>query len=378
MELVTIFLAGALASTPLYMTRLTLMGVPFYLPELFIIAGALCWLTLVIRGQLQVSWPKLTVLLPVLVFVLGALISTVSAGSVAFGGLKSWVFFPALFGFLTIQLVAKSSKARPILEKSLLVTAVVVALVGIGQEFWHLTRLSSFFNSPNAAAMWLVPVFFLVLPGRRSWFERLGLLVIVVAIGLTKSFGGLSALAIGLAVYWFVGRLQTTRQEKILTGSLAGALGVFSLVSLTPILTNWASQLFGVRLGGRAQIWTIARTAVHDHILTGIGPGVFQSYYGARIGLAFANPIEWSVPEPHNFYLATWLSSGLLGFVGLIWLIGALFYEQIKTRQPALVGALVVIIVHGLVDTPYWKNDLSIIFFLIVALSAFQPLPKST
>ncbi len=31
-------------------------------------------------------------------------------------------------------------------------------------------------------------------------------------------------------------------------------------------------------------------------------------------------------------------------------------------------AAMVVIVIHGLVDTPYFKNDLAILFWLIIGL----------
>jgi len=41
---------------------------------------------------------------------------------------------------------------------------------------------------------------------------------------------------------------------------------------------------------------------------------------------------------------------------------------QDKYLKLGLLGALVVIIVHGLVDVPYFKNDLSLLFWLIIFL----------
>jgi len=35
-------------------------------------------------------------------------------------------------------------------------------------------------------------------------------------------------------------------------------------------------------------------------------------------------------------------------------------------------GAMVVLLVHGLVDTPYFKNDLSVLFWLIIGLGIIE------
>jgi len=42
----------------------------------------------------------------------------------------------------------------------------------------------------------------------------------------------------------------------------------------------------------------------------------------------------------------------------------------------ALLASMVTILIHGLVDTPYFKNDLSILFWLIVGLTIYQNCDK--
>ncbi len=75
---------------------------------------------------------------------------------------------------------------------------------------------------------------------------------------------------------------------------------------------------------------------------------------------------------PHNIFLNFWVE---LGLAGLIWLITILvgFFKRlwkIKSKQKiVLMAGMVAILVYGLVDVPYFKNDLSIIFWTILALS---------
>ena len=122
---------------------------------------------------------------------------------------------------------------------------------------------------------------------------------------------------------------------------------------------------------------------------------------------------------PHNIFLNFWTELGLAGMILFIWIIGKYFLISIinfknsihfviagsdpqsrnlnsaKTWIPdpvpagrqevlnnkeedkiinnkylniGLIGAMVVIIIHGLVDVPYFKNDLAIIFWLLVAM----------
>jgi len=112
---------------------------------------------------------------------------------------------------------------------------------------------------------------------------------------------------------------------------------------------------------------------------------------------------------PHNIFLNFWSELGLAGMLLFVWLIGKYFFIGLKLINviPAkagiqkdaldsgkildprlrgddnkkvsgddnkkflvlgLISAMVVIVVHGLVDVPYFKNDLAVLFWLMVAM----------
>lgn len=364
----------AVAVTPLYPYRFVMFGVPIYLPEIFILLALIGWLFLLLRRR--ITWQRLPfwLSLPIGLFIVGAALAAAFADThaVSLGGLKSWVILPAIFGLLGYQVLIADSTAKQSLSRGLLISAVVVSIWGIVDQVSNAGRLSSFFNSPNSAAMWLVPVFFLLLPHHKERVFQIGLSLIGVAIILTGSFGGVLALVAGLLV---LGGLHVHAQTGRQTTSLVVLWALTALsasASLTSALSHWLGNIFGDRLGGRLQIWTIARLALGERRWFGLGPNGFHSYYLGKVGSVFPTPIEWSVPQPHNLYLATWLSSGLLGLVSFLTLIGALFFYQVKRQLPFLAAALSAMLVHGLIDTTYWKNDLSILFFLIVALTAVE------
>ncbi len=106
---------------------------------------------------------------------------------------------------------------------------------------------------------------------------------------------------------------------------------------------------------------------------------------------------------PHNILLNFWSELGLAGALLFIWIIGKYMFPisnfQFLTRLPdgqvskqitnyklqiinstpapnnnkfiriGLLGAMIVIIVHGLVDVPYFKNDLSVLFWVMLAMA---------
>ncbi|MCK5061238.1 O-antigen ligase family protein [Candidatus Parcubacteria bacterium] len=84
---------------------------------------------------------------------------------------------------------------------------------------------------------------------------------------------------------------------------------------------------------------------------------------------------------PHNLMLNFWTELGLLGVLLFAWIIIKFYYLGIKTfiQNSAqvnnkkyiilgLIGAMTVIIVHGLVDVPYFKNDLAVLFWTLISM----------
>jgi O-antigen ligase len=83
---------------------------------------------------------------------------------------------------------------------------------------------------------------------------------------------------------------------------------------------------------------------------------------------------------PHNIVLNFWTELGLLGMILFVWIMVKYAYLAItnyklqitnsntKFLNLGLVCAMMVIIIHGLVDVSYFKNDLAVIFWLFVAM----------
>ena len=74
---------------------------------------------------------------------------------------------------------------------------------------------------------------------------------------------------------------------------------------------------------------------------------------------------------PHNLILNFWSELGLAGVLLFVWIIGKMIFLSIKQNKfikLGLLGVTIVIIVHGLVDVPYFKNDLAVLFWVFVAM----------
>jgi O-antigen ligase len=74
---------------------------------------------------------------------------------------------------------------------------------------------------------------------------------------------------------------------------------------------------------------------------------------------------------PHNILLNLWSETGLLGILAFTWMCFT-WFRLSKLRLPLLLP-LIAILIHGLVDVPYFKNDLALAFFTFMV---FVTLPK--
>jgi O-antigen ligase len=116
--------------------------------------------------------------------------------------------------------------------------------------------------------------------------------------------------------------------------------------------------------------------------------------FGAGLS-GFKHQMAMAVPDyqllvmyPHNIVLNFWSETGLLGLLsfGAIIVIavtvswrscrsGALEWRPI---QLGVLLALVAVLVHGLVDVSYFKNDLAFEFWALLAISMAGARPRLT
>ncbi len=86
---------------------------------------------------------------------------------------------------------------------------------------------------------------------------------------------------------------------------------------------------------------------------------------------------------PHNILLNFWTELGFLGMILFVWIIIKFFYTTLKSLKYnnkylslGLIGSMTAIVIHGIVDVPYFKNDLAVMFWVIVAMIAIASLDK--
>ncbi|MDP3685433.1 MAG: O-antigen ligase family protein [bacterium] len=248
-------------------------------------------------------------------------------------------------------------------------------------------RLRGIYDVPNSLALVLAPltVFSTIFaldalsPVRR--LSRGALVLFVPTLFLTQSFAGIgSAAAITL---WIFARKKFHRAIRILMLAL---MIVLTFLWFTGRITHAVADNSPLR--ARLQIWAVSLALVRDHPILGTGLGTFEPAYQAKLGqlltlnpelgthgfqfqvLGSRFPLEWVVRDPHNIVLSFWLNTGLLGLLSMTGLVVLAFRRSslptFHFLLPAAQAALTAALLFGLVDVPYFKNDLALLWWAYI------------
>jgi len=194
----------------------------------------------------------------------------------------------------------------------------------------------------------------------------LSLAIILAAFYLTYSFTAWAVLAVILAsIFWFDGKNEKNKKIFLSCFLLAGV--VFLLQIKTDKLNSLLNFTARSSLSSRLMIWESAGKIIKDNPVWGVGPGNFQEKY-LEYQKYFSPYLEWAVPHPHNLYLSFYLYSGILGLAAFLSLLVLWLKKVIWQKKEAItlivLGIIIYFLLHGMVDTTYFKNDLAAIFWL--------------
>lgn len=237
-------------------------------------------------------------------------------------------------------------------------------------------RVFSFFTSPNAIGLYIAPIIALVfiftsknkLNKKYTDFHytKFAILALaLLAIVFSFSQGAWIALVAGFIVFiYFYGY----KKIAILT-ILCGIILASSIPSLK------SAVLFQDQAGqNRITLWSYSTKYViskPSRFLIGSG---LRRFFSEVQKPHYDHTKMERLLYPHNFFLNFWLETGLLGalsFTGILAYLFMLGFKTLKNNKQvgaSILATLTIFIVHGLVDVPYFKNDLAIIFWLIVAI----------
>lgn len=393
---------------PFYFVKFKFVWLSLNLIEILILILLFLWLiSKTAKHEILDTKCNKKYLLPILLILIGITLSVIANRNyyVGLGILKGWFVFPIIFGIIFYDALKKDDS---LLGKTLLALFFSGAAVSAAGAVYKISgfltydgRLRIFYDSPNQLAMFLaVPFLIGIIKIEKFGFEKLqalaskkkaelwkvgaiisGLLLILLNLYLTKSYGAWLALAIVLIVIFWL-KYRTFRHR----------IGLLILIFLAAIIIGQTKSQkleglanFGGRssLDSRVMIWKSAGRMIKDNPLFGIGPGNFQNKY-LEYQKYFPPYLEWAVPQPHNVFLAFWLEAGFIGLVGFVLLLAQFFKDNKKAiENNRLYGILclaiiIYFLIHGLIDTTYWRNDMAFLFWTIIPVNCYLAIKNKT
>jgi len=194
---------------------------------------------------------------------------------------------------------------------------------------------------------------------------------IFVALGLLLMFSRGSYGAIGVyALVTIATTLPSLRRPLIVGAAAIIVLGAAALLvaSNTPLVeTRFSYIAVHYSLLTRLAIYNDTVHVLQAHPLFGVGLGGFVFF-------SHGTPLIY----PHDFWLSLWVEIGLLGLLSFAFILfrlgivcGRAFLRANGFEKALLWGATGTVIlwtVHGFVDTPYFKNDMSAEFWIVAAI----------
>ncbi len=338
------------------------------------------------------TWPewRTPLTLPAIVFlVAGAISVLVSSDHRGALGLYRAYFLEPMAFFIVVSFTVRTWERARWLLAGLAVAGISVCVPNsfvILQALRHHTlNLAGappvvIYQTPNALALFVIPMVAIAIAiaiYSRDRLDRwLSVAFLVVAIPgslLTFSRGGYVALlVIGLL-------LALTHRSRIW---LVPALAILAVAfSRIPAVASRIAHQFNPTdpnnsLDQRIRLWKATARLLQDHPIFGTGLSSFgQAINRYRSVSGYTDQLIY----PHNIILNFWVETGLLGLVAFAWLMAQAVRvawtgwrsgnQRWRPYQLGVLLALAGMVVHGLVDVPFFKNDLSLEFFVILALS---------
>lgn len=382
-ELARYALLGALIASPTYLVKVHFSGLEPNLLEVLVALGLLLAAAAVALHDVPVrswrmAWPALALL------VAGTLAFFWSGDRhSSFGIYRQFLVEPLAAGYALHLLLRREVHVRLAawaVVGSGLVPALAEIYTGVRQihqfRTWDVHPPAGFYLNPNFAALMIVPALAVAVGISLDARRRLPALAAAAVLGLglvvSYSRGGLMGLAAALVVIWWLGI-----QRKVPFAVAGVAAAVVGLLVTPRMLQRLQHELDphdpNNTVLSRLPIWRAAIHMIQDHPITGIGLNSFADDLKL-----YAPQVQESHTHPHNVLLNFWVVLGLLGLLAYVWAIVWLaraIAAGVKARgrlwpvYVGLAGALAAILVHGLVDTTIWRNDLALQFWTLAAIA---------
>jgi O-antigen ligase len=205
-------------------------------------------------------------------------------------------------------------------------------------------RVFSPFVTPDVLAGYLIMILPLAVLRKKVFI----IIPVFLALLLTRSLGALISILLAVWIYFYVNGKFSRKAILGLAGLLLIVIAVFIIRSVDP--DGHGQPWFSLVM--RLNYWRDALVIIKEHLLTGVGIGNFNLCYSRYT---------------HNAYLQIWAEMGILGITSFLWLIFRIL--QSNKRVSILSIAIIVFLIHNLVDFTFFLPETAFIWWAIVGLS---------
>jgi O-antigen ligase len=369
---------------PTYLIRFSIGPFPSTLLEIFVLLFILAFI--IKEKAWRIDYLRtLGVYRAPLLLLLGASCFAVTFSPDPLGALGIWksfflepilLFFAFKFTFTERGDFVKGVGMLGLTVVGIAVFAIFQSVTGIAIPApWDLeVRATSVFDFPNAVGLFVAPLVsaFIIFASSphlshkcRTVFGVFGLLGIIACI-LSETEATYIAIPAALLIILAISRVSTKIKLSVIVPCIVLgvlAVGFSSSVRQKITLHDTSGEV-------RRSQWTETAELLTDHPFVGAGlngyPEVFKPYHNPRLYEVFQ--------YPHNILLNFWVELGLLGVIALLVFLVSVSQVVAFRRDDVIVlaaaAALLTMCIHGLVDVPFFKNDLAILtaFFLAMTL----------
>jgi O-antigen ligase len=310
-----------------------------------------------------------------LIFILAGLTSALIDPNVTAGlGLFKAYFIDGFLVYLMVVSLSDSQKES--FFDFLILSGIVASLGALILYFQDVRSLDGrivdfSLLSSNYLAMYLSPLLVLAITKIRkdlspkTIFFTLASILFLVVIYLTRSRGVIISAVPALIYLAYLAVKQKTLLRKIVFLLLAVAFFVGGYLYFRPDWSDAGRKATSSNV--RYYIWLTSVEMIGENPLLGVGLSNYQKYF-TDLTSDRVNYLEFIAPQAltaHNIFLQIYLTTGFLGLVSFVALVGLVLF---KCRKKQYMAFLIAILAYGLVDTPFFRNDLAILFWIALAV----------
>ncbi len=295
-------------------------------------------------------------------------------------------------------------------SKRLLITTgyLLLALMGIYSVIQYFTlwglppvywgnslepkRALGFFSHPNFYSLFSAPLLALLMADlglkikdfSKNWQYVIAWTAGSVGLGLSLSRAGWLGLgAAGLVYLFFAADKKIRKFASII---------VVIIVTVIAAVPNLRWRLITPFKGERSAtsrtiLWESGIKAIKTSPILGLGLNGYSNNYQK-----FQSDTTLDAHNfPHNIFLNFWLETGIIGLISLMGLMGLLIYRglisapllskegvgEVNVMTLGVALFLIALLSQGLLDNPYFKNDLALVFWLVLSLAYGYPNKKT-